>query len=190
MIYAGMVLLGLCGRVLVRDLADPEQVFFKGATVLLPPVTAGMMIAAVLSAIMSTVDSQLLVCASSVTHDSSLNMKGLNPSRRLLYSRLTVLMITVLAVWMALRVTEAIFSRVLFAWNALGSAFGPLVLVRMLGKPIRPGFTLAAMLTGFTGTIILSTFPNAPGDIAERYIPFLLALFLSWLGRVRRKGII
>jgi sodium/proline symporter len=184
-IYVGMVLLGLCGRVLIQGLPNHEQIFFRVAALLLSPVFAGMMIAAVLSAIMSTVDSQLLVAASSVTHDSSLSMRSLDPSRQLLYSRATVLIITILAVWMAVRVSEAIFSRVLFAWNALGAAFGPLVLVSILGRRVRPGFTLASMLVGFVGTVVLSMLPNAPGDIAERYIPFVSALILAWIGRER-----
>lgn len=185
LIYTGMVILGLCGRVLIPNLADHEQAFFSTAGQLLPPVIAGIVIAAVLSAIMSTVDSQLLVAASCITHDSSLQWKRHSPSRRLLYSRLTVLTVTGLAVWLALGVSEAIFSRVLFAWHALGSAFGPLVLVRVQGRPIRPAYTLAAMVVGFVGTVILNNQPNTPGDIAERYIPFLVSLVIAWMGRVK-----
>ncbi len=68
-IYTGMVLLGWCGRVLVQALGDGEQVLFALATLLLPSLLAGIMVSAILSAIMSTADSQLLVAASSVSHD-------------------------------------------------------------------------------------------------------------------------
>ncbi|MBT8071091.1 MAG: sodium/proline symporter, partial [Gammaproteobacteria bacterium] len=65
-IYTGMVLLGWCGRILVSALGDGEQVLFALATLLLPSILAGIMVSAILSAIMSTADSQLLVAASSV----------------------------------------------------------------------------------------------------------------------------
>jgi len=68
-IYTGMVILGWCGRLLVTALGDGEQVLFALATLLLPSVMAGIMVSAILSAIMSTADSQLLVAASSVSHD-------------------------------------------------------------------------------------------------------------------------
>ncbi|MFZ0428271.1 MAG: sodium/proline symporter, partial [Acidobacteriota bacterium] len=69
LVYAGMLLLGWCGRVIQPDLADPEVVFISVTNLLFHPVMAGIMLAAVLSAIMSTADSQLLVASSSVTHD-------------------------------------------------------------------------------------------------------------------------
>ena len=68
-IYIGMVLLGWCGRMLVENLGDGEQLLFVMATCCYLPVLAGVMVSAILSAIMSTADSQLLVAASSVSHD-------------------------------------------------------------------------------------------------------------------------
>ena len=68
-IYPGMVVLGWCGRLLVDGLGDGEQLLFVLATLLLPAMLAGVMVSAILSAIMSTADSQLLVAASSVSHD-------------------------------------------------------------------------------------------------------------------------
>ncbi|MDZ7768661.1 MAG: hypothetical protein U5K38_06120 [Woeseiaceae bacterium] len=68
-VVARMLTLGLCARVLYADLGDAEQVLFHTASELLPAVIAGVMLAAVLSAIMSTADSQLLVAASAISHD-------------------------------------------------------------------------------------------------------------------------
>ena len=62
--YAGMLILGLAARVLYPGLPDPEVAFVYATTHLFPPLVAGIMVAAVLSAIMSTADSQLLVAAS------------------------------------------------------------------------------------------------------------------------------
>lgn len=93
------------------------------AAELFPPVVAGCMIAAVLSAVMSTADSQLLVAASTVSHD--LVERPDARATLLARSRWTVLALSALAVVAALAVEETIFSRVLFAWSAMGAAFGP-----------------------------------------------------------------
>lgn len=181
-VYIGMVILGLCARVLMNEVPDNEQVFFLAADELLPPVVAGVVVAAVLSAIMSTTDSQLLVAASSVTHDSSLRLRQKNPRRQLLYSRVIVVMMTLASVAIAIFASAAIFSRVLFAWHAVGSAFGPILLIRISGRDIRPGFVLTAMCVGFLGTVIINNFPDTPGDILERYLPFILAFAIAWAG--------
>jgi sodium/proline symporter len=167
LVYAGMLLLGLCARVLFADLGDSEQVLFKVATDLLPAVVAGVMLAAVMSAIMSTADSQLLVAAS---------------------TRRTVVVVLIMATVLALVWRADIFSRVLFAWSAAGSAFGPILIMRLIGRAVSPAATLAAMLAGFGLTVIISFFPNAPGDAAERLVPFFIALSIAFTGSSKKSG--
>ncbi len=99
-IYIGMVLLGWCGRVLVENLGDGEQLLFVLATLLLPAVLAGVMVSAILSAIMSTADSQLLVAASSVSHD--LKEEHGSDASGLARARWVVLVIGVLAIMLAI----------------------------------------------------------------------------------------
>jgi sodium/proline symporter len=179
-IYTGMVLLGWCGRVLVTTLGNGEQVLFAMATLLLPAVLAGIMVSAILSAIMSTADSQLLVAASSVSHDLR---DGKTATRESLRSaRWVVLLIGLAAISLAIFSPQAIFSRVLFAWQALAAAFGPLLIITLWRGRIEPAWRIAAMASGFTLTVILSLLADTPGDIAERYIPILVALLLAWRG--------
>ncbi len=182
-VYAGMLLLGLCARVLFTDLGDSEQVLFHTATQLLPGVIAGIMLAAVLSAIMSTADSQLLVAASAISYDW--NLAGGKEKIGMAGTRTTVLGVLVLATVLALVWQADIFSRVLFAWSAAGSAFGPLLIVRLLGRSISSSATLAAMLTGFGMTIVVSLFPDTPGDVVERLLPFVLASIIADRGSHR-----
>ena len=179
-VLGGMFLLGLCGHVLLVDtpVGDSEQIFFAMTSQLLPAILAGIVIAAVLSAIMSTADSQLLVAASAVSHD-------LMHSTSLLVSRLVVLLVGVLAVLVAHGLPDAIFTRVLFAWNALGAAFGPTVIVRLLNWPVRPGAVMAAVATGFSLTVALYLAPDTPGDVAERAVPFVLGFLILLLGKRR-----
>lgn len=179
-VYAGMLLLGLSARVLFADLGDSEQVLFHAATELLPAVIAGIMLAAVLSAIMSTADSQLLVAASAIAYDW--NLAGGRKRRGLTTTRTTVLVVLVLATVLALVWRADIFSRVLFAWSAAGSAFGPILIMRLLGRSVSSAATLAAMVTGFGLTVLISFFPATPGDIAERLLPFFVALTIARSG--------
>jgi sodium/proline symporter len=182
-VYAGMLLLGLSARVLYGDIADAEQVMFRVAADLLPAVVAGVVLAAVLSAIMSTADSQLLVAASAASYDWNLAKGG--RATGLGGSRLTVLVVLLLATALALLWRADIFSRVLFAWAALGAAFGPLLLVRLAGRQTPVGVTLASMLSGFGFTVLLSLLPDTPGDVAERVLPFIAALMIAATGSRR-----
>src|SRR5690606_10563495 len=85
-VYAGMILLGLCARVLPGLVVeDREAALFAVLGELFPPVLGGIGLAAVLSAIMSTADSQLLVASSAVSHDL-----GWHTRRAVLQTRLVV----------------------------------------------------------------------------------------------------
>ncbi len=179
-IYIGMVVLGWSARVLMPDLADGESALLALSAELLPAVLGGLIAGGVLAAIMSTSDSQLLVAGSAVSHD----LRGGNFS--LAADRAVIVVIGVASVLLALYFPASIFDRVLFAWQGLGNGFGPLLLVLLFAGPVRPGYRLAAMLAGFGLTVALSLFPSAPGDAAERLIPFVLALAIAWAGRERR----
>lgn len=185
-IYAGMLLVGWCARVLRVAAADGEQVLFDVSNTLLPPVVAGVMVAAVLSAIMSTADSQLLVAASSVSWDLPRARSGATgPPAGLLRSRLVVVVVSVVATMVAIAAPATIFSRVLFAWHALGSAFGPVLLLRLAGRRLDGRAVLASIAAGFGLTVALHLVPDAPGDWVERLVPFATALGIALLGRAR-----
>ncbi len=182
-VLAGMLLLGLCGRVLVPEAADGETVFFRLTNDLFPALVGGIITAAVLSAIMSTADSQLLVAAAAVAHDLGLSRRA--PRHALAVSRLVMALICVVAVMIAVEIPASIFARVLFAWNGLGAAFGPLVFARVLGRRVEAWATLAAMAVGFGLTALIYSLPDTPGDIAERLVPFVAAAAIVAAGSRR-----
>lgn len=171
-VFLGMVFLGLVGHVLHAGIDNPETIFFVLTESLFTPLVGAVLLASVLSAIMSTADSQLLVAASAISHDLGLGGK----KNRLLYSRLAIVMLVVFAVLVSLYLPEAIFSRVLFAWIALGSAFGPTVFLRLAGVPLQARGVLVSILTGFGLAVAFYLLPNTPGDILERLVPFCAAL--------------
>lgn len=176
MIYVGMVVLGWSGRVLLPELADAESVLLQASIALLPAMLGGIVTGGVLAAIMSTADSQLLVAAGSVSHD-------LRPgSVSLRTDRLVVIALGIAAVVLALYFPSTIFRRVLFAWQALGNAFGPLLLVSLWIGAVAAPYRLAAMVAGFGLTVLISFFPQAPGNAVERLLPFFTALLLAWWG--------
>jgi len=184
-VYAGMLLLGWSGRVLFPGIADAEVVFITAANELCPPLVSGVMVAAVLSAIMSTADSQLLVAASSVTWDLPRRRAG--GPELLRGSRAVVLALSAVAAVAALYGPREIFSPVLVAFAALGAAFGPLLLVTVLRGPVAPARTLIAMSAGLlltvAGALYRTQVGGAWGAAAERVLPFLVALGIAlWPG--------
>ncbi len=180
-IYPGMIFLGWAGRILV-DMTGHEQILIVMGNQLLPPVLAGIILAAVLSAIMSTADSQLLVASSSVSHD----IKGQKEEFSLNQTRIVVAIICVLAVTMAIFVDKSIYSRVLFAFSAMGAAFGPLLLGRMQGGVPKIN-AIASMAVGFFMTLFFYYSDLKPeGNPLERLVPFILAFLIVQWGR--KKG--
>lgn len=200
-VFTGMTVLALAGRALVGGAADGEALFYTLADELLPPVLAGLVIAAVLSAVMSTVDSILLSASAAVSHDMRLSRRF--KGREVLVSRIVMAAIAAIAVWMTLSLPATIFARVLFAWSALGAAFGPIIVVRVLGLEPKAWAVATAMCLGFGLTVFfnalgmmapeslsgvmatLGEWARAPGDPAERMLPWVPALAVLWWGRVR-----
>lgn len=180
--YASMLVVGWSARVLLPELADPEVAFISTTRMVFPPVVAGVMIAAVLSAVMSTADSQLLVAASAVAHDL---FPATAQQRVLNRSRVVVLALSVLAVAAALWGSQEIFSRVLFAWSAMGNAFGPLLLVLVVRGPVLPNWRLASIVAGFGLSVAAYWHPDGSGTAWERVFPFVVALALAAWGARR-----
>ena len=127
----------------------------------------------------------MLVCASSVSHDLGIGAR--DDRSQLVTARWTMLVIGAGATIAALLVERDIFSKVMFAWAALGSAFGPLVLVHVLRGPVAPGWALLAATTGAGVAIYGFRYPiNGAGGFLDRVIAWGLALCLAWIGSRRR----
>jgi sodium/proline symporter len=175
-VYAGMLLLGFCGRVLYPDLADHEMVFLEVANQLFHPILAGVMVAGVLSATMSTADSQLLVAAASISNDLP-HADKISP---LLFSRIVVLGLSIGAVLVALLGSSEIFSKVLFAWTAMGAAFGPLLIIFLFVGPVPNRFAILSATLGFCLSVLAYSIPETKGTFWERVAPFLIALAIAY----------
>jgi sodium/proline symporter len=154
-VFYGAGLVGLVSRVMLPGLADGEQALMALALNLVHPVLAGLLLAAVISAILSTVSSQLLVAASAVSYDVVEETFGRarDDRRSLILGRWTVAIVGVIGILVALSEVRLVFWFVLFAWSGLGAAFAPLVLLALARRGVNRHGALAAMLTG-TGVTV------------------------------------
>jgi Na+/proline symporter len=145
----GAVLTGMAGRALFPGLEDPESILPVISTTLLHPVLGGVMMVVVLAAIMSTVDSLLILASSAVVRDYWQQIRGSSLSDRALAHRgkLVTVVIGVIGIAFALHQTPLVFWFVLFAWSGLGAAFGPVLLCGLW----YPGTTLAGAVAGMLG---------------------------------------
>jgi len=183
-VFLGMWFVGLSGHVLHAGLENSEQIFFVMLDGLFPTVVSAIFLAAVLSAIMSTADSQLLSAAAAITND--LGFSRDKPKRQLMISRLSIAVLVFASVVVAIYLPQAIFSRVLFAWMALGAAFGPALFFRLANIEVSSIGLLCAIAVGFSLTILLSLAENAPGDIVERLLPFVAGIAILTISRRKR----
>jgi sodium/proline symporter len=147
---AAACVIGVIGKAYAPDLADGETVFMFIVSALFPDVVAGVLLTAILAAIMSTASSQLLVTASSVSRDlyALLFKKDVNGKEIVWISRITVVIIAVVAALIALDANSSVFALVSCAWGGLGAAFGPIILFSLFWKRMTLQGAIAGMITG------------------------------------------
>ncbi|MDN3651652.1 sodium/proline symporter PutP [Thalassotalea ponticola] len=148
----GALALGLVGIAYYANapLANPETVFIFLSKALLNPWVAGVIIAAILSAIMSTIDSQLLVCSSVIVEDFYKHIAKQKASEKQLVwiSRFALLFIAVVAMTLALDPQSSILGLVSYAWAGFGSAFGPTVLLALYWQKYNRFGAMASIISG------------------------------------------
>ena len=184
----GAVTAGVAGRALFPGLEDPETIFPVISNNLFPEVISGMLLVVVLSAIMSTVDSLLLLASSSVVRDTYQKIIGTTKSEESLsnYGKLVTVIIGVVAVIMGIQEPRVIFDFVLASWSGLGCAFGPTVIGILYYKRITWEGVLSGMLGGFLVSVIwLTQFKADYYGLYEAIPGFTAGLILtfgvSWL---------
>jgi sodium/proline symporter len=154
---AAGVFVGLIGRVYLNNpLDDKEKVFMLMVDDLFFPVLAGVMLAAILAASMSTADSQLLVTASSIAEDlyKPFFRKNASDIELIWVGRIAVALIAVIGIIIAFDPNSSVFGLVSYAWAGLGAAFGPVIVVSLFWKRMNKWGALAGMLGGAI-TVIL-----------------------------------
>ena len=153
-----------------------EQVFIELSRVLFNPWIAGVLLSAILAAVMSTLSCQLLICSSAITEDFYKGFIRPNASQKELVwlGRLMVLAISILAIALAQDPNSKVLGLVSYAWAGFGCAFGPVVILSLLWKRMNAQGAMAGMLTGALVVVFWNDLvPNS--GIYEMIPGFILA---------------
>lgn len=180
----GALLVGVTGIAYfgAEGLSDPEQVFLRLAAALFHPVVAGALFAAVLAAVMSTVDSQLLVSSSALTEDFYRRMirPRASPNELVWTGRVAVLLVALIALLVALDEESTILGLVAYAWAGFGAAFGPVVLLGLLWPRLTWLGAVSAMLTGAVTVVVWANLSGGLFDVYELLPGFLAAFSMAY----------
>ena len=180
----GTMISGLAGVVYFAEpgveVGNPEAIVLMLSQALLNPFVAGLILAAVLAAIMSTVSSQMIVCSSALVEDLFKVVQKNPPSskRLLLYGRLGVLVVSVIAGALAVSPNDTILGLVGFAWAGFGAAFGPIVLLSLFWNKLTNWGALAGMITGAVTVFVWAAFDTG---LYELLPAFILATIVAWV---------
>ena len=148
------VLIGIIGRVIYpTDLltkSAAENIFITMSTNLLPPVLAGLVMAGILAATISSSDSYLLIAASAFSKNiyQGIFKKNATDKQVMRISRIILLVIALIGVLLALDEKSVIFSIVSFAWAGFGATFGPIMLFSLFWKRTTMQGAIAGLLSG------------------------------------------
>ena len=162
--------------------ADSETVFLLLSQIFFHPLIAGLVLAAVLAAIMSTMSSQMIVCSSALVEDlyNLMGRKG-SPKSLVLLGRLGVLAVAVIAALLALNPDSSILELVAFAWAGFGGAFGPIILLSLYWRKLTAVGAFAGMVSGAVVVFVWGNIAALSGVMYEIVPGFLVNLLVAWL---------
>jgi len=181
LVYTGAIAFGLFARAYFGDLTDPEQALPIAVGEFLPAVLGGFVIAAIVSAICSTADSQLIVVSSTISRDvlPMIRSKAATFLQTQRADRIVLVLLAMLSIVFALTENRVIFEFVLYAWSALGAAFGPVVILGLLWKGCTGKGAIGGMLTGALVTIVWRNTPELKAAVYELVPAFILAFAVT-----------
>ena len=171
------VLVGLSARVLIPNLitnGDPELALPQMAVQLLPAILVGVILAGIFSAVISTADSQILACSAALTQDL---FPGMGRSYKLV--KIGTLIVTAIVLAIALASNKNMFALGVFAWSALASGLGPILILRVQKRSISSITGVTMMIVGIATAAIWNGVLGLSGSIYE-VLPGMLAGFLVY----------
>lgn len=135
---------------------NSERVFIELAMIMFSPWMAGILLSAILAAVMSTLSCQLLVCSSAITEDlyKAFLRQGASQRELVWVGRLMVLVVALVAIALAANPENRVLGLVSYAWAGFGAAFGPVVLISVMWPRMTRNGALAGMVVGAMTVII------------------------------------
>ena len=182
---AAALIVGVIGKVFLLPMVYESQgaaetVFIASMQKIFPTFIAGIFLCAILAASMSTSDSQLLVAASAFSKDvyKAFIRKDASDKETLAVSRITVLVIAVIAIFLAMDPSSSIFDIVSYAWAGFGATFGPVILASLFWRKASKNGAVAAMVGGFCTVVLWKQLSGGIFDIYELLPGFIVASVL------------
>ena len=169
------VLIGIVGRAMFFDSfatkGDAENIFILMSTNLFPPLIAGIVMAGILAATISSSDSYILIAASAFAKNifGGIIKKDATDKQVMLVSRIVIVVLALIGVLLALDENSVIFELVSFAWAGFGATFGPLMLFSLFYKRTTQAGAIAGMLTGGAMVFIWKLLLNPIGGVFAIY---------------------
>lgn len=174
---AAAIVIGIVGKAFMPNLADGETIYMELINKMFNQVISGVLMTAILAAIMSTASSQLLVAASSVSTDiyATLFKKDLKDPKIVYISRITVVIISVIAIVLALNPESSVFALVAFAWGGFGATFGPMLIFALFWRRTTLAGAGVGMIVGGIADFLWYWLKGGIWDIYEIIPGFILA---------------
>lgn len=172
---AAAVCIGLIGRsaypTALLTKSSAESIFVLMSQTLLHPIFAGVVIAGILAATISSSDSYLLIAASAISKNlyQGVLKKDATDKQVMLVSRITLLAVALVGVLIALDENSVIFGIVSFAWAGFGATFGPLMLFSLFWKRTTRAGAVAGMIAGAASVFVWKLVLNPLGGLFQIY---------------------
>ncbi|EJL6391344.1 sodium/proline symporter PutP [Vibrio vulnificus] len=191
---AGAILVGLVGLVWVNghpgtELADGEKIFMLLVNTVFHPVIAGILLAAILAAVMSTADSQLLVSSSALAEDFYKQVIKPDASSQeiVMVGRIGVVVISIIALILAMTPDSSVLGLVSYAWAGFGAAFGPAVVLSLYWKGMNRNGALAGILIGGITIVVWKQLTDGWFDVYE-IVPGIIFSTIAIVGVSKLTG--
>lgn len=157
-----------------RVLENPERVFIEFSVLLFHPLIAGLLLAAILAAVMSTLSAQLLVCSSSLTQDvyKPFLRPGASQKELVWFGRFMVLTVALVAIFLARDPSSKVLGMVSYAWAGFGAAFGPIIILSVFWRRLTAKGALAGMVVGAATVLLWKNYTTS--DLYEIVPGFIL----------------
>ena len=164
-------------------LADRETVFIVLGQIFFHPLIAGIMLAAVLAAVMSTISSQLIVTSSALVEDlyKAVFKSDASDRQYVFLGRAAVLFVSFVALVLAWPNKESVLKLVSFAWAGFGGAFGPVILLSLYWTKITAQGALSGMVTGAITVGVWGSFKVLSDTLYEIVPGFIVCLIVTYI---------
>ena len=201
---AAAVTIGVLARVLFTETGqDPEAVFGIGATDVLnvmtenflPYIVVAIYIAIVLSAIMSTIDSLLIIASSAITRDfyQKIFRPDLKDNELTKISRIVTIIMAIVALGIAMTIAlvspdRQVFWVIIFGWSGIAATFCPVIILTLFWKGYSEKGAIASMISGFVSVIVVKFVFQNMESVGDYFVAldvlapsFVIAMIFGWV---------